>query len=205
MARSSTSNKDLMSQARERLRGQWKTPVLVTLGYGIIYAIANLSEVLSLIFGLILSGPIALSFVYFYLAFIREQRLDINELKQGFSRFVPALLTQLLATLFILLWMLLLIIPGIMAALSYAVVFYVRHDQPELGPLEALKRSKALMYGNRWKLFCLGCRFFGWILLSILTLLIGFIWLLPYMQTTSALFYEDLLRSEAEETQLLTA
>lgn len=205
MALSTTSNKDLMQQARDSLRGKWKTPVLITLAYIIVAGISNQSTALNLFFTFVLGGPIALSFAYFYLTIIREQRIDTNELKQGFSRFVPALLTNILATLFILLWALLLIIPGIMAAYSYAMAFYVLRDQPELGPREALARSKALMHGNRWKLFCLGWRFFGWILLAVLTICIGFLWLVPYIQTSMAHFYEDLLRSEAEETQLLTA
>jgi uncharacterized membrane protein len=48
------------------------------------------------------------------------------------------------------------------------------------------------MQGNKWKFFCLGARFFGWILLCVLTMGIGFLWLLPYMSVAFAQFYDDL-------------
>jgi uncharacterized membrane protein len=57
--------------------------------------------------------------------------------------------------------------------------------------MEAIDQSKAMMKGNKWKLFCLGWRFFGWILLGILTCGIGLLWVLPYLQTSMARFYED--------------
>jgi len=53
-----------------------------------------------------------------------------------------------------------------------------------------------MMKGNRWKLFCLFWRFFGWFLLGILSLGIGFLWIMPYLQTTLARFYDDLKAGE---------
>ena len=203
MALSTTSNKDLMTQARDSLRGQWTTPVLLILAWVVFIGLTNMVPVLAqslLVQALVLliSGPIQLSFAYFYLTLVREQKTDTTQIKQGFNHFLPALLTYLLMFVFIFLWSLLLIIPGIIAAYSYAVAFYVLRDNPELSAPKALARSKALMMGNRWKLFCLGCRFIGWSILAILSLGIGIFWLIPYMQTAMVSFYEDLLRSETE-------
>jgi uncharacterized membrane protein len=92
---------------------------------------------------------------------------------------------------FILLWMLLLIIPGIIAALSYSMTFYIIADDETMDAMEAIDKSKAMMDGYKWKYFCLALRFVGWALLCILTLGIGFFWLMPYMQVTNAKFYED--------------
>jgi uncharacterized membrane protein len=89
--------------------------------------------------------------------------------------------------------MLLLIIPGIMAGLSYSQTFYILSEDPSIGAMDAIRKSKEMMYGNRWKLFCLGLRFIGWLLLCILTLGIGFIWLAPYMAVSMAKFYDDLV------------
>ena len=61
------------------------------------------------------------------------------------------------------------------------------------------------MYGNRWKLFCLGLRFVGWSLLALLTLGIGFFWLIPYYQTSTALFYEELLQNEQHDGELIAS
>ena len=93
--------------------------------------------------------------------------------------------------IFILLWTLLLIIPGIIATYSYAMTFFIIADDPQAGALEAIGRSKEMMRGHRWKLFCLFLRFIGWSLLCLLTFGIGFLWLTPYMQTSLAHFYDD--------------
>jgi uncharacterized membrane protein len=92
---------------------------------------------------------------------------------------------------FIILWMLLLIIPGIIAALSYSMTFYIIADDETMDAMEAIDKSKAMMDGYKWKYFCLALRFVGWALLCLLTLGIGFFWLMPYMQVTNAKFYED--------------
>jgi len=86
-----------------------------------------------------------------------------SRLFDGLPRFVDALVTYLLMVLLIFLWSLLLIVPGIMAALSYALTFFLMADRPGLKGMEALKESERLMKGNRWKLFCLFLRFIGWV------------------------------------------
>ncbi len=77
-------------------------------------------------------------------------------------------------------------------SLSYSQAYYLLADNPDMGAMEATGRSKKIMAGNRWKLFCLECRFFGWGLLCVLTLFIGSLWLSPYMWVSFAKFYDDL-------------
>ena len=101
-------------------------------------------------------------------------------------------LANFLRGLYTFLWMLLLVIPGIIAAFNYAMVPYVLAENPELTASEALARSKALMRGNRWRLFCLGFSFIGWGLLAGLTLGIGNLFLVPYQQAATAAFYRDI-------------
>ena len=55
-----------------------------------------------------------------------------------------------------------------------------------------------MMRGNKWKFFCLGCRFIGWALLGIVTIGIGFFWIYPYIMISFAEFYEDLKAGDAE-------
>ena len=130
--------------------------------------------------------------VIFFLAIARQQpNPEFGLAFSGFQRFGTALLALILVTLFTLLWMLLLIIPGIIASFRYALTFYVLADNPEMGALEAINRSKALMNGNKWKLFCLGWRFIGWVLIGVLTCGIGLLWVMPYMQTSVSRFYDD--------------
>jgi uncharacterized membrane protein len=140
----------------------------------------------------IIGGPLLLGVTYFFLALSRKQEAALSQIFDGLQRFVDALITYLLMALFIFLWSLLLIIPGIMAALSYALTFYLVAENPGLKGMEALQRSKTLMNGYRWKMFCLFLRFFGWFLLGALTMGIGFLWIMPYLQTAMARFYDDL-------------
>ena len=90
-------------------------------------------------------------------------------------------------------WSLLLLIPGIIASYSYAMTPYILANHPELTAREAIARSKELMSGNRWRLFCLEFSFIGWALLSSLTMGIGSLFLTPYTQAAKAAFYRDLL------------
>ena len=71
-------------------------------------------------------------------------------------------------------------------------MFYILSDSPELSAMDALKMSKKMMKGHKWKLFCLQLSFIGWGILGILSLYIGYLWLTPYMYASFANFYEDL-------------
>ena len=84
------------------------------------------------------------------------------------------------------------VLPVLRAALSYAQTFYLLADHSELGPLEAIRRSREMMDGFKWKLFCLGFRFVGWLLLAAFTLGIGLLWIQPYMAVANAHFYDDI-------------
>jgi len=99
-------------------------------------------------------------------------------------------------SLFILLWSLLLIIPGIIAALSYSMTFYILADDNSIGAMDAINKSKKMMYGYKWKYFCLGLRFLGWAILCILRLGIGFLWLSPYVHVSVTKFYEDIKENQ---------
>ena len=97
-----------------------------------------------------------------------------------------------LMNLFVFLWTLLFIIPGIIKAYAYAMTPYILVDNPELGPNEARLKSIEMMRGHKWKLFGLQLSFIGWFLLCLLSLGVGFIWLMPYVRTTYAAFYRNL-------------
>ncbi|MPN61797.1 hypothetical protein SDC9_209541 [bioreactor metagenome] len=93
-------------------------------------------------------------------------------------------------TIFVILWSLLLIVPGIIAAIRYSMCFYILADNPDIGIMEALNESKRMMRGNKWKYFCLNLSFIGWGLLCICTVGIGFLWLTPYVETSVIAFYD---------------
>lgn len=185
---SKTSNAQIMTNAREALKGKWGIAIGGMLLYSVITGSLSSAFPLSLILG----GPLAVGLAIFSLNLYRKKDVQLEQLFDGFKNFSNALIAYLLAGLYILLWTLLLIVPGIVAALSYSQVMFILAEDNKISPTEALKKSKQMMMGNKWKLFCLGWRFFGWLLLSILTLGIGLLWLMPYMQVSYAGFYEDI-------------
>ena len=118
-----------------------------------------------------------------------------NMFKLGFGKeyYWRNVAGMLLMQLFIGLWTLLFIVPGIIKSYAYAITPYLLIDNPELGPNEVRLKSIEMMRGHKGKLFGLDLSFIGWILLGILSLGIGFIWITPYIKTTRAAFYYDLL------------
>ncbi|MCX6357433.1 MAG: DUF975 family protein [Candidatus Aureabacteria bacterium] len=193
-----TENRDLMCQAREALAGRWGIAIRGTVIYMIIQIILSIIPRVGPVAVLVLTGPLVMGYCAYYLSIARKEEAEYVQLFSGFSAFVSSLAAYLLMILFILLWSLLLIVPGVIAALAYSQAFYILVDNPGLGGLEALRRSKEMMRENKWKLFCLTWRFFGWALLCALTLGIGFLWLGPYMAVSYSRFYDDIRSTTAE-------
>ena len=196
-------NKILMSEAREALKGKWGLAIGTFVVYLIIFgAISGITgfiiplKVGNFNFGgnlitIIIAGPFALGMAIFSLSLSRKQDAKLEMIFEGFKTFGTALGAYLLVAIFTILWALLLIVPGIIAAISYGQTFYIIADDKSIGIMEAINKSKKMMYGYKWKYFCLGLRFFGWSLLCILSLGIGFLWLIPYIQVSMAKFYDD--------------
>lgn len=120
-----------------------------------------------------------------------EETADIGEIGYAFKRnYGNSVLTMFLTGLFIVLWSLLLIIPGIIKSYSYRMVPYILSDNPDLGAMEVIDRSKQMMSGNKWDTFLLDLSFIGWILFGIVTFGIGMIfWVSPYIRQTEAELY----------------
>ena len=188
---SQTPNHELMRQARKSLRGGWGTAILGSVIYWVLTGLIHNIPKVGWIGGLVLEGPLLLGYSGFFLSMSRKQDVKISQLFDGFTKFTQAFIAYILMAIFILLWSLLLIVPGIIAMLSYSMTFFILHEEKEIEGLEAIRKSKSMMKGNRWKLFCLGCRFLGWFLLGILSFGIGFLWIMPYLQTSFAQFYDD--------------
>ena len=124
----------------------------------------------------------------FIIKIARSAFFSLNTLK----RFYASYIAGFLILIFTFLSGLLFIIPGVMIWISYSMTFYIIADNPSISGYEAIKKSQKMIYGYKYKYFCLLCRFIGWVLLSILTFGIGFLWLIPYIRVSSAKFYEEL-------------
>lgn len=84
-------------------------------------------------------------------------------------------------------------------ALNYSLVYYIAFDNEEMEAKDVLEESKKSMTGNRGKIVLLQLSFIGWVILSIFTLYIGLLWLIPYMQVALVCFYEALKDKNNEE------
>ena len=181
----------------------WSTPVICTLIYYIItFVVAGVMggkdssvvrQTVGFLFclGLI---PLGWSLQVLFLEYVREGRTQVNSLFLGFKKpWLPkSFLIPFLVGVYTVLWTLLLIIPGIIKDYSYAMAPYVFKDNPEISCDDAIKESMRLMDGHKLQLFLLDLSFIGWVILASLTLGIGFLWLVPYWQTTRVHFYKDL-------------
>lgn len=121
-----------------------------------------------------------------------EETGGVETLFSCFQQFWRFLLVHLLMNLFITLWSLLFVIPGIIAAFSYSQTIYIMLDNPKISPLEAISASKQLMRGHKFEYFVLQLSFLGWAYLALFTFGLLGIWLNPYMQVTMANYYNAL-------------
>jgi uncharacterized membrane protein len=187
-----TSNKIIVNEALEALKGKWKLVIKVTAIFFIISLITRFIPLLGPIVSLIIAGPIALGMASFYLSISRKQNATLEQVFEGFNTWVRGLKAYLLVLVYTILWTLLFIIPGFIAIFAYSQTYYILTEDKNIGVNEAIKKSRAIMKGNKWKLFLLMLRFIGWGILCIFTLGIGLLWLIPYMNTASARFYDSI-------------
>lgn len=146
---------------------------------------------LYVIFLIIVGGAIELGYCQFNLNLVNDTNPKFIDLFSKFNIFWKALGMRLLTGLYIFLWTLLLIIPGIIASFSYAMTPYILAENPSMGINEAISLSKQMMDGNKWRYFCLNLSFIGWAILCLFTLGIGYLWLNPYSSAANAVFYND--------------
>ena len=121
-----------------------------------------------------------------------DNRLTGSIFRDGFGRWGRNVWGMFLVGLFTFLWSLLLIVPGIVKYYSYSMTPYILIDNPELSSFQAIYMLKEMMQGHKFDLFFLLLCFFGWFFLSVFTLGIGLLWLMPYMMTAQAAFYQDI-------------
>jgi uncharacterized membrane protein len=185
------TNAMLRKAARSQLKGSW----LAAAGMSFIWFCLLLLAGFTVIGSLIVSGPLMLGLCGYFLTKARGGRVTVSNLFDGFNMFGRAFLLEFLTSIFIALWSLLLIIPGIIKGLSYSMAYYIVLDNPQMNALDAITASRKMMNGYKGKLFCLHLGFIGWGLLCILSLGIGLFWLIPYAQLAGANFYEDLRKN----------
>ena len=193
-----TSNSELRTKALAKLSGKWTPAVLIILvTIGVAFA-----SLLLLYFPYFFVVPVLIvGLLGAFLNSVRsEEEVKISDLFNGFkNNYGKNLKTIWLMIIYIYLWSLLFFIPGVVKLYSYAMTPYLLNDEPELGANAAIEKSMKMMAGNKMKLFKLDFSFIGWIFLSMLTLNIGLLWVMPYMYMARTEFYEDIKKSYQAE------
>lgn len=148
----------------------------------------------------IISGPLTYGVARTTVECVEGEKWDISHAFHGFKEdFGGSLLLGFLQSLFIALWTLLLIIPGIVKTYSYAMAFYIKQekDNKDMEAVECITESRHMMDGHKWQLFCLDFSFLGWYILGALCLGVGVFFVTPYHETARANFYEALKAEDA--------
>lgn len=190
-------NGEYKDLALKSLSGKWGFAVIVTLIY---MAIGDAPSVgINLIFSTQLGGlwtivilPLIWGFFVVWLGLARGEKVDYGTMFDGFKDYMRIFLTTLLTVIYTVLWTLLLIVPGVIKSYSYSLTSYILKDNPDLKYDGAINESMRMMQGHKMEMFLLDLSFIGWYILCILTLGIGFLFLIPYWYTARAHFYEDL-------------
>lgn len=213
------TNQEYKDASLKALQGNWANVVIASLTFILLSELINAlpyfmlkinamayvigSLVMSCLL-LLLIVPLTVGYANAHNGLYLGSRVSVsgNMVRDTFGSYFRNLGGMLLMSLIVSLFSLLLYIPGIMRSYSYFLVPYLLKDKPELSVPEVLALSKKMMYGYRMRLFKLQLSFLGWIFLSVLTLGIGMIWLMPYMMTTMAAFYQD-VKNEYETKEAL--
>jgi uncharacterized membrane protein len=181
------NRRELKTLARESLKDNWGIAIGAMLLYMLVTYILGATGIGSFFLGFIVAGYYAVN-----LNLIRTKTAKIEDLFSGCKNFVTNFVAYLLMQVFIALWSLLFFIPGIVKSYSYAMTMYILNDHPEMSASEAITESRKMMNGHKAELFVLHLSFLGWIILSSFTFGILLLYVMPYMQATSAAFYEKL-------------
>lgn len=153
--------------------------------------IAMISAVVS-VFTLVFGCIVEVGYHRFHLNLLDRKEASLKDLFQYFYNWKTVFIANLLELIYVSIGLIFLIVPGIIMILNYRMVSYILAEYPEMTANEALRKSKEMMKGNRWRLFCLEFSFIGWEFLCAFTLGIGQLWLIPYKETAVAAFYRDI-------------
>lgn len=195
------SCKRIREDAWSALEGNWTFACIVSVLYGITAIIVQVpfgdsaaSCLLSICLS-VLQSVLVIGFCACFLDIVRKKSKSCSRIFLAYASlrfFGKTFWTSLLAGIFIFLWSLLLVVPGIIKAISYSLVYFILIDNPEYSAIEAITKSREMMYGHKWELFCLFFSFIGWWLLCVVTFGIAAIWVSSYFMTAFAKFYENL-------------
>lgn len=195
------NRKEIKEKAKEQLGRQifgekWLMGLLVCVIVAAISGlVGGLTSFIGGIGGLVIMGPLAYGLSYIFLKQSRDgEKMQIADLFSGFTGdFLQNFLIGLMIDIFVALWSLLFVIPGIVKYYAYSMAYYIKADHPEYDWRQCINESKALTKGHKGELFVLDLSFLGWLIVGALCLGVGTLWVAPYMAAAKSQFYQALV------------
>ncbi|RYL92144.1 DUF975 family protein [Sporolactobacillus sp. THM7-4] len=211
---------DIKKEARQSLAGYWAIGALLT------FLVFLIDTVLPSILEIVTSGglnqwlddqtplsvyyiewiysilliPLYVAVLWFYLSLVRSKEpgiVHVFTIYNDWKLSLKMIRASILMGIFVVLWSLLLVIPGVIKGFSYSQTLYILRDHPEYSVLEAITESRKLMNGYKAKYFLLNLSFIGWAILAAIPALIGYLWFVPYFIASLSAFYNKLVEIPA--------
>lgn len=176
----------------------WNSVLTNALYILIIIVTGSLSYGIGLLF---IAPPMLVAITYYSISIWRGNACYMEDFfKAGFNNYTTNIVGILWMDLFIFLWSLLLVVPGIIKAIAYSMTPYILADFPDVEPTDAISLSMRMTEGHMKRIFNFYLSFFGWIILSIITFgVAGILYAFPYMNLSFAGLYDE-LKNEALAT-----
>ncbi len=139
-------------------------------------------------------APLGLDFIHAIKSIgnVNPYQANLSLTFYGFKYFFKAFVLFLWNIILVSLWTLLLIVPGIIKAISLSMSFFILADNPTVSVPKAMVLSEKMTEGHKKDLFLIGLSFLGWILLTLASFMLASFVTLPYVMTSYALVYEQL-------------
>ena len=218
--------KEFRAQARTALKGKWGQAVIAGLiagilggnvlykGYSgsgastavgedslssfspelIITAVIMVAVISALV--ILVGSIVGLGYAKFNLTLFENEKVDFRMIFSERKRYKECFMLYLLQIIYVTVGSLLFVIPGIIARYANILGAYIMVENPEMSAREALAKSREIMKGNKWRLFCLSFSFIGWDILAYLSFGIGHLFLCPYEEAAVAAFYNEVKSSK---------
>ena len=169
-----------------------EVPLFVIVALGLIIGIVGLAiAAVGIVFNALIVNPVKLGSSRFFRRNLEEPASMDNLMFAFKNHYKNVAKTMFMRDLFVGLWTLVFIIPGIVKAYEYRLVDYILSETPDMDYKDALAESSKLMKGNKWKSFVLDLSFIGWNILDAMTCgILGVFFLNPYKMSTDAALYE---------------
>lgn len=165
---------------------------LITLMSSLIGFDRIIPSLITSVASILVSGLLGFGMISFFLKMSRDEEVTYKELFAKTDLMVPYIVITLVSSILIMLGCFLLVVPGIILSFAYSFIYLIFLDNPEMKPLDTLKKSREMLNGHKMDMLELILSFLGWYILGAFTLGILYIWVIPYMSLTVCYFYDEL-------------